>query len=81
MVKATVKWGKESYDVEVDAASAASDFKLQLFSLTGSFEFPWRTICGRCRLWSSAAGALSCHAERCTSCMAQVHWIHWTLQR
>jgi len=51
MVKAIVKWGKESYDVEVDAASAASDFKLQLFSLTGSFEFPWRTICAAFRSW------------------------------
>lgn len=35
MVKVTVKWGKESYDVDLDAGGSVADFRLQLYSLTG----------------------------------------------
>ena len=30
-----VKWGKNSYDVEVDTSGVGLDLKTQLFSLTG----------------------------------------------
>ena len=35
MVKVTVKWNKESYDVDVDLSLPAEVFKMQLYSLTG----------------------------------------------
>jgi hypothetical protein len=35
MVKATVKWGKESYEVELDPSGSVMDFRTVLFSLTG----------------------------------------------
>lgn len=35
MVKVTVKWEKESYDLDVDLTQPAAVFKAQLFTLTG----------------------------------------------
>lgn len=35
MVKVTVKWEKESYEVDVDLSQPAMVFKAQLFTLTG----------------------------------------------
>ena len=34
-IPVTVKWGKESYDVEADTSQPPTVFKFQLYSLTG----------------------------------------------
>ncbi|CAM9843717.1 unnamed protein product, partial [Phaeothamnion confervicola] len=35
MVKVSVKWNKETYDVDLDAGESVQTFKTQLWTLTG----------------------------------------------